>query len=300
MDLNRVRLFVEVVDRGSFTAAAAALGLPKSSVSRGVAALEEDLGVTLLRRTTRQLTLTDSGKAYVERARLALQELLEAGDAASDAGDEPRGLVRLTAPVDLSGGLAEVIAGFLGEHPQIRIDLILTARTVDLVAEGVDLALRAGRLQDSTLIARRIADGALGLFASPAYLSRRGHPRKVDDLRRHACIVYRGGARWSLQGPRGATASVDVAGPLSCDELSFVVYGAEQALGIGLLPYSAVAAAVHAGRLVAVLPGWTTSGGGLWLVHPPMRHLPRRVALLRDALIAGMKSRIERCPTLAA
>src|SRR5688572_10890144 len=123
MDLNHVNLFVHVVEKGGFTAAADAVGLPKSSVSRSVARLEQDLGVTLLRRTTRTVTLTDAGKVYYERARVAVQQLAEAGDVASDAGEEPRGLIRVTAPVDTTGGLlAEPLARFLATYPKIELD----------------------------------------------------------------------------------------------------------------------------------------------------------------------------------
>jgi DNA-binding transcriptional LysR family regulator len=294
MDLNHVSLFVHVVEKGGFTAAADAVGLPKSSVSRSVARLEQDLGVTLLRRTTRSVTLTDAGKVYYERARVAVQQLAEAGDVVSDAGEEPRGLIRVTAPIDVTGGLlAEPLARFLATYPKIELDLVLTGRTVDLVAEGIDLAVRAGRLADSSLIAKKVVNSSLGLFAAPSYLARRGTPRRLADLERHDCIVYRGETRWTLEGPRGVE-SVDVRPRLRCDELSFIVHAASQGVGIALLPRVGPPRSLDP-RLVPVLPDLAMQGGALYLVHPAMRHLPRRVQLLRDFLFDELRARVQSC-----
>src|SRR5512143_317263 len=158
MDLRRIELFVRVVERGSFTGAAAQLGLPKSSVSRGVAHLERELGVALLRRSTRRIGLTDAGRVYFEHAQRAIASLEEAAGAASDLGREPEGVVRMTAPADISAIVAPLLTEFGLAHPRIRIDISLSSHNVDLVQEGIDLALRAGRqLADSSLVARRVA-----------------------------------------------------------------------------------------------------------------------------------------------
>ena len=296
MDLNRVHAFVQVVEKGSFTAAAQSLGLPKSSVSRSVSRLEQDLGVTLLRRTTRTSTLTDAGAAYYERARAAVQQLVEAADAASEAVDEPRGVVRLTAPVDVGGRmLTEPLVRFVRENPRIQLDLILTGRQVDLVAESVDLAVRAGRLADSSLIARRIGAVPLGLFASPDYLARAGKPKRLADLARHACVLFRASAmhtRWTLEGPRGEEA-VEVAGPINCDEMSFAVHAAQLGVGVAILPIALAQPGVDEERLVRVLPELGVRGGAIYLVHPAMKHLPRRVQLLRDFLMTELKARYD-------
>jgi len=291
MDLNRVHAFVQVVEKGSFTAAAQSLGVPKSSISRSVSRLEQDLGVTLLRRTTRTSTLTEAGIAYYERARAAVQQLVEAADVAGDA-NEPRGVVRLTAPVDLSGRfLTEPLARFLREYPRIQLDLLLTGRQVDLVGEGVDLAIRAGRLSDSTLIARRIGATPLAMFASQDYLERRGRPRKLADLSRHDCLMFRATnmrARWTLESPRGEE-SVEVQGPISADEMSFLFHAAAVGLGIAILPVSIAKPGVDGGRIERVLPDYGVRGGSIYLVHPAMKHLPRRVQLLRDFLMTELK-----------
>ncbi|HKY91569.1 MAG TPA: LysR family transcriptional regulator, partial [Nevskiaceae bacterium] len=165
MDLNNIRLFVRVVETGSFTAAANQLGLPKSSVSRGVAMLESSLGVRLLQRTTRRLSLTEAGRAFHDSAAGALAQLDEAQAAASQEQEEVAGVVRITASVDIGVWLlAPIVKGFLADHPRARVDVMLTARVVDLVQEGFDLALRAGRLLDSRLVARPLGVLRAGLY----------------------------------------------------------------------------------------------------------------------------------------
>src|SRR5258708_17286374 len=182
MDYNAIRLFVRVVESRSVTAAAEALGREKSSVSRAVARLESDLGVRLLQRTTRKLALTDAGQAFYERVRTSVAGVDEAANAVRELGSEPRGVVRMTAPPDVDVlGLGEVIAEFVERHPAIQVDVSMSSRQVDLVAEGFDLALRAGRLMDSSLVARRIGSADLAMFASPQYLKRRGRPTTVEQ-----------------------------------------------------------------------------------------------------------------------
>src|SRR5450432_3748982 len=193
MDLNHVAVFIRVVELESFTAAAKQLGLPKSSVSRTVTRLEEDLGVRLLQRTTRTLHLTEAGHAYYERARVALTGLEEAASAATDMSTVPRGVVRVTAPGDLGVlNLADIVWRFSRAYPLVHIELSLSSRFVDLVAEGFDLAVRAGKLTDSTLIARKIGSDSLGIFAAQSYLKRRGRPKAFSALTEHDCVLFRG------------------------------------------------------------------------------------------------------------
>jgi DNA-binding transcriptional LysR family regulator len=217
IDLNHVAAFVQVVDAQSFTAAAKVLGIPKSSVSRAVTRLEQDLGVVLLQRTTRRLALTDAGKLYLTRARDALQLLSEARDEVSEAEDEPRGTVRLTAPGDPTGRvLAAPLARFIRAHPRIHVELVITPRRVDLVEEGIDLALRAGKLDDLSLSGKRLDAQPSRLYAAPAYLAARGTPRRLQELAGHDCVLFRGArgaARWSFTGKNGPEA-VTVRGPI--------------------------------------------------------------------------------------
>lgn len=283
MDLNRAATFLQVVESGGFTAAAAALGLPTSSVSRSVAKLEDDLGVVLLERTTRRVALTDVGRAYFERVREALAGLDEATAVALDAAREPQGVVRIAVPPDFAPALAPVIAAFLRGQPKIRIELSVSARAAELVGEHVDLGLAHGKLPDSSLISRRVGETAHHLYAAPSYLAARGRPRTLADLARHDAILSRNGTtRWELTGPRGVE-SVQVIGVVSGDHLGFIVDSTLAGLGIALLPSFLVAVHVHAGALVEVLPKFTTVIPLQLLTHAS-RRIPHRVALLRDFL----------------
>lgn len=292
MDLNRVAVFLRVVQAGSFTAAAAALGTQKSSVSRSVAALEADLGIRLLQRTTRKLALTDAGRAYHERARDALASLDEAREAVSSLGAEPRGLVRVTAPVDLAGALADVTTRFLRSYPAVRVETALTARVVDLVREGFDLAVRAGFLSDSSLMSRRLGDTDHGLFASPAYLDAAGRPRRLSDLERHECVLYRAGgtsATWRLTGPHGEE-QVSVRGRIDTDEFALVRAMLLSGFGIGLAPVFLLAPLVESGDLERVLPKLALHGVSVHVVWPSRRFEPAAVVRYRQALEEALPS----------
>jgi len=291
VDLNRITVFVRVVEAGSFTGAAAVLGLRKSSASRSVAALEADLGIRLLQRTTRKLSLTDAGRAFYDRARDALAGLDEARNAVSSLGAAPRGLVRITAPVDLAADLAAVTTVFLRAHPDVRVETLLTARYVDLVKEGFDLAIRAGSLADSSLLARKLGESEFGLFASPAYLDAAGRPRRLADLARHECVLYRAGsatARWRLSGPRGDE-EVSVRGRVDTDELAFVRAMVLAGFGIALLPVSTmIRPLVASGVLERVLPRYALRGAVVHIVWPSRRFEPAAVALFREALAEAL------------
>jgi DNA-binding transcriptional LysR family regulator len=299
IDLNRVAAFVRVVDTGSFTAAAKALGLPKSSVSRAVSRLEQDLGVVLLQRTTRRLSLSDAGKLYLGRAREALQLLSDARDLVVEADEEPRGTVRITAAGDPTGRMLAVpIARFVRLYPQIHVELVITPRRVDLVEEGIDLALRAGKLDDGSLVGKRLDAQPLMLFAAPSYLAARGMPRKLQDLARHDCVLFRGvkgTARWSLSGKSGKLETVNVRGPVNCDDLPLVMYLTCEGLGVGLMPRQVVMPALASGQLVTVLPQFQLHAGAFYIVHPKSQHLPRRVRLLRDFLHQEIRAELAMC-----
>jgi DNA-binding transcriptional LysR family regulator len=287
MDYNRVALFVRVVKAGSFTRAAAEVGLPKSSVSRSLSHLEEDLGVRLLQRTTRKLALTDAGQAYFDAVSGSVAAMDEADAAAREHGAAPRGMVRMTAPPDL-GTLAAALAQFGRKYPGIRVEVALTSRYVDLVTEGFDLAVRAGRLEDSSLVARRIGIAQMILMASKAYLRRRGRPRTLAELPSHDWVLYRGtGGRGSvvLNGPDGER-TIDVAGAIVADDMVFCRMAVEAGAGIALLPIEIVAPSSSAAQhLEQVLPGWTYGGSAVFVVLPTARYVPARVALLRDFLV---------------
>ncbi len=201
----------------------------------------------------------------------------------------------MTGPGNFNGGLqSEVITEFVRAYPLIHVDVTLTGRWVNLIEEGFDLALRAGKLRDSTLVARKIAASELGLYAAPAYLKRRGQPKRLAELAHHDCLLYRSGQGlmpWRLAGPRGAEL-VTVKGPVTSDSLSFIQDLAAKAAGIALLPDQACAAEVARGALVRILPAYAIRGGALHIVSPPLRHVPARVALLRDYLLKELPRRM--------
>ena len=201
VDLNDIRVFVEVVKAQSFTGAGRALGMPRSTVSRRIAKLEKRLGARLLHRTTRRLQLTDIGSSYFERCAQSLSAIDDAEVEVRASQDTPRGRIRVTAPHDLGRHLAPVVRRVIGTYPDVTIDVELTQRMVDLVGEGFDLALRAAsQMPDSSLIARRIGGGDALLYASPAYLAARGTPHDIGDLAAHDCLVLGGGRNhtWRL------------------------------------------------------------------------------------------------------
>lgn len=292
MDLNRTNTFVRVVETGGFTRAAEALGLPASSVSRSVARLEQDLGVTLLERTTRKVTLTDAGRAFFERAREALSGLEEASAQALDSAREAHGVVRVAVPPDFGGIMGMVCAGFMAGQPRIRVELTFTTRGAELVGDLVDLAVVIGRLPDSSLVSRKLGQATERLFAAPTYLAARGRPRTVADLAKHDVVLQRasgGEARWELLGPRGVE-RVQVKSRLVGDHIELVTEAVVAGLGIALLPSFVGDRLTVNNQLARVLPrhGVETA---LQVVSHGSRHLPRRVALLRDHLVDSLSGR---------
>jgi DNA-binding transcriptional LysR family regulator len=287
-----IEAFVQVVDAGGFSEAARRLGLPKSSVSRAVAKLEHALGAVLLQRTTRSLAITPEGELYLARARSALTILADARSELTECDSEPRGLVRFTAPADSGASMVTpALARFAARHPRVHVECVFTQRRVDLVAEGVDLALRAGVVDDATLVGRRLGSSERGVYAAPVYLAAHGRPRRVSELADHACVLFggaRGRARWQLQGPRGEE-QVEVHGPLNVNEVGVMHQLTLLGTGIALLPITFARRDEQAGRLVRLFPRLSARGGAVYLVHPASSHVPRRVAALRDHLYAELR-----------
>jgi DNA-binding transcriptional LysR family regulator len=288
VDLNLISTFARVVATGSFTAAARHMGLPKSSVSRAVTRLEDSLGVRLLQRTSRKLGLTPAGERYLTEVRGPLARVAEASNEIASLSAEARGVVRLTvAPGMVDAGLSRLLAKFLRDNPRVQIDLLITNRRVSLMEEQVDLAIRAGKLDDSTLIARRIAISELRLFAAPEYLARKGTPRRLQDLAEHDCIVFRsavGLLPWRLAGRRGVE-QVSVTGPVIADDFGAVRALAISGVGVALMPDEIGRETLEDGTLARVLPDYAARGNAVSVVSPPLRHVPTRVTLLRNFLV---------------
>jgi DNA-binding transcriptional LysR family regulator len=298
MDLNLVTAFVEVVEAQSFTAAAKALGLPKSSVSRRVTELEKELGVPLLHRTTRKLSLTDAGRAYFAQAERALASLDTAAELASGMDAEPRGIVRVSAPVDIAVmGFPELLAEFSRSYPDIHVELSLSTHDVDLREGGFDIGVRCGNFHDANAVSRRIGSAAAGLFASPRYLDERGRPKNVADLEDHDAVLFRGKdgkSLWRLDGPNDSVSTVEVSGKVSGDEMLFVRQAIMNGLGIGLLPLFVESRCTEAKKvepLERVLPDFVMRGAELVVVTPGGPKRPRRVTLLRDFLVEQMRAK---------
>lgn len=284
MDLDNIRVFTHVVQAGSFTAAAKLLGLPKSTVSRRVNALEAALGARLLHRTTRRVRTTDVGDAYYARISHAMEDLEEAQRVVSELQDKPRGLLRVTAPVDFAvARLVDVVHSFERRYPEVSVHLNATGRVVDLVAEGYDLALRAGALTDSSLVARRLVDTQLSLYASRAYLDRRGRPQSLADLAQHDCLVFGDSphGRWNLTGPEGPV-EVRVSGRFSCNDVGVMRMAVIQAMGIGQVPDLELREREAELGLERVLPAYSGPSGNLHAVYPSARHLSPKVRAFID------------------
>ncbi len=291
MNLRRAALFVSVVDHGGFTAAARALGLPKSALSTAVSALEDELGVRLMTRTSRKVAVTEAGALLHGRASPALAALEEAASEVIDGQASLAGPIRMTAPVEVGTRLLEpLLSRFLLLHPEVSVDVMLTPRVVDLAEEAIDLAVRGGPIAGESLIARKLALEDAGLFAAPAYLAEHGRPRVVADLSRHAGVLYRavgGRSTWTLTGPKGVE-TVEVSARVSADHFAYIVRAVANGVGVGLLPFFLCKDEVARGELVRVLPRFALEGTPLNLVYPSRRYLPRRVAALRDFLLDGL------------
>jgi DNA-binding transcriptional LysR family regulator len=287
-DLQAVRLFVQVVDSKTFRGAGEALGVPKSTVSLRVAQLEDQLGERLLERTTRRLRLTDAGAAYYRSAVAALEELRDAERTLSDRKSRPAGKLRVTTTIE--GGqfvFAPLFAEYLRRYPEVELEVLLTDRRVDLIEEGVDLAIRGGDLPDSALVAHRLKlSGSLRCYASPRYLERRGTPRHPRELPRHDCLVMSGQRepsawKFSVDG----RASVVQVRPRAVAN-SFMVLGefARVGLGVALMPSSVAAASVEDGSLQQVLTAFVPAPAALHAVYPSARHLSAKVRALLELL----------------
>ncbi len=284
-DLNEIQCFVKAIEMKSLTAAAKALGLPKSSVSRKIKSLESRLGVTLIVRTTRALNLTDAGRQFFERSAIALKELNVAEDELDSARDAIEGTLRITGPVGFSTGPFNLlIASFLRDHPQVKIDLLLTERVVDLIGEGFDLAFRMGELDDSTLLARKLKAVEAQVVASPQYIKARGMPKTVADLDRHECIGFTPDGtvmKWNLRGPNGKKEFVPK-GRLLANQPLTLKEAALHGLGLALIPTFLIGEEIADKSLVVVFKDWYAKGDAVHLVFPGQKFLSPKMRAFID------------------
>ena len=278
MDLNEVLIFARVVQAGSFTAAARALDMPKSSVSKKVADLEERLGTRLLQRTTRKLGLTDAGRIYFERSARILSELEEADQAVAELQAAPRGLLRVTVPLSF-GVLGPSVASFLAAHPDAKVEIVCTDRRLDLVQDGFDLAVRAGPLEDSSLVAKKIGVIKRVLVAAPAYLRKHGAPRTPEELGEHVSIAFGGGSApslWALEfGDKRK--DVRVSPRYVVNDFEMMLDAARGGVGIAWVLDFLAASDLRAKKLHAVLPDWCSVATPVHAIYPTARHLSPKV-----------------------
>lgn len=288
MDWNQLHVFAGVVEAGSFTGAGQRLGMPKSTVSARVSALEEHLGVRLLHRTTRKVSLTDEGAAFYERCRRIVADIEEAERSVTELQVHPRGTLRVTAPVDLTNTyLGRIAAAFCARYAEVEIEIVSTDRVMDLLEEGFEVGIRIGALRDSSLVSRRLAKISSQLYASPSYLDDRGRPSAPADLAGHECVVFsspRDPTVWTLTSDDGEHAEVRVSGRLTINSLSAVRDAAVAGSGIAFLPLFMGADLEGDSRLERVLPRWQGREGGLFVVFPSKRHMSAKVRAFVDFL----------------
>jgi len=286
--LDLLGMFVAVAESASFSAAAKKLGVPKSSVSRGIARLEAELDTQLLHRTTHAVGLTTSGTALFERVAPLVASLRQAVGSLPEEKETPSGVLRVTLGPELgTAWAAEMIARFTFRHPRVRVEVRITNDFVDLIEERLDVALRlASRpLKDSTLVARKLAEMEIHFYASPEYVARRGQPRSLEDLAGHD-LVSLPGLRKHLEVPVPEERERIVA-----NEFSFVREAVRAGAGIGALPTFLTLAELEAGELVRVLPRWAERRGTLYFVHPSAQHVPAKVRAFRDFLVEQLAFR---------
>ncbi len=291
LNLNDMAIFTKVVESGSFTGAARLLGLPKSTVSRKIAHLEESLGVRLLERTTRALKLTEIGATYFEHCARIVSEAEEANLAVTQMQATPRGKLRITAPTEFGSlYLGAILAAYLQRYPQVKVEVELSNRVVDLIDEGFDLAIRAGSLPDSSLIARKLASESVFICASPVYLENQGQPLTPEELSRHEMILSPASPRNHLKllSEKGEAATVTIRGSLQVNSLATARDAAVAGLGLVALPEMICWEDLQSGRLQVALQGWVLPGTGIHAVYPSPRHLSAKVKTFIDFLQAKL------------
>lgn len=280
MDFNEVAIFIKVVQEGSFSKAAHALGMPNSTVSAKISNLEKRLGVTLIQRTTRKLNITPAGDAYFKRCMMGLEEIKAAEAEIANIQGEPQGLLRITAPTELGGTvLPGIISQYMKKFPKVRIELILTDRRVDLVSENIDLAIRAGEMKDSTLIAKKIGSNYFAPFASPKYIKSKGEPTHPRELKQHMCLQFTpiGVDEWKMTGPKGSL-NVPLSARVLINDMAALKQMAIMGDGIVFLPTYYCFTEVRNKTLVRILPEWRSNIAPIHFVYPAQRFVTPKLS----------------------
>lgn len=294
MDLNETAVFVKVVQVGSFSAAAKQLGLPTSTVSTRIARLEKRLGITLLQRTTRKLHLTEAGHLYYHHAAQGLGYMLEAEAAIDEARKQPQGLIKVTAPADIGDSLlANLVAHTQQQYPTLMFELLLTDRYVDLVAEGVDVAIRTGELRDSSLVAKSLGTIRWALFASKDYLAQSSSLQTPQDLHAHQCIQFTpiGRDAWHISNGQH-TITIPLPARTLANSIGVVKSMTESGHGVAMLPTFICKQGLASGNLVHVLPSWQGKADPVHLVYPQQRFMPPKLRAFLDLAQQHLKPQL--------
>lgn len=283
--------FVSTVESGSVTGAARTLELPRATVSRRLAQLEEHLGVRLLHRTTRSMTLTEQGSELYPRARLIVQAAREAVAAVRRIDGVPRGLLRVSVPLGVPAeAFSEMVTGFLRKYPEVKLEVVGSSAHVNLVEEGFDLALRGGAIEDGSLIAKNLVHNRSIIVASPCYLEEHGVPRCPDDLRDHNCIVaYRSGVAPEMEWPLFDGGTVRVGGSFMTNQMELRAAAARRNLGIAMVVDEVVADDLQSGKLVEVLPGVVGRRESVSLVYVDRQFIDPKVRAFVDYIVSRLE-----------
>lgn len=284
MELDAIAVFVKVVEAGSFSEAARLLKMPKTTVSAKVAALERRLGVTLIQRTTRKLHITDAGQNFFRHCAIAISEI-EKGESELSAGtSKPRGVLKITAPADLGHALLpKIVCTYRQKYPDVRLELVVTNRIVDLVGEGIDLAIRAGELKDSSLIAKKFFDNTITFWASPGYIKKNGQPSHPNELSKHDFIAHTALKESLLMTDGKTSVALQMEPMIKVDDFETVKALLVLKGGIGLLPSFVPVREQRAKELVPLLPKWSLKNtSGFWFVYPSQKYSSPKVRTFID------------------
>jgi len=295
-DLNGIYIYMKVVESGSFMGAARNTGIPKSTIARKMNALEDSLGVRLLQRDTRRLQLTEAGQNFYERTVRIMADIEEAEASVTTQQGEPSGTLRVTASAMFGERfLSPILPAYLKEYPKVKVELFLTNRTVDLIGEELDLALRIGMTSSHSLIVRKLSLAPLYLCASPSYIEKYGRPQEPQALLEHNCLVYapqRTIRPWSFQKEGQGEVSVQVGGSLLANSYPVLLDALMQDVGIGYLPGVLCSQAIREERLIHLLPDWSNPLDWFVALYPSRTHLSAKVRSFLDFLL-------KRCAVLA-
>lgn len=292
--LNAMRVFQAVVEEGSFTAAADKMNLSNAAVSKTISQLEDHLGGRLLNRTTRRLSLTDSGSEYFDRCRDIIENIQLAEDSVGALNTTPRGVLRVNAPLDYGiDVLPEAMSQFLGAHHEVTLDLVLSDNFVNLVDEGYDVVLRiATRLEDSSLIARRLHTVPIIIVGAPAYLKNMGYPKHPSDFSRHSCLQYSlvsNSREWTFRVD-GEVIRVPIGGRLRVNNGKFLVQQAIQGYGLALIPEFLARPYLQSGELVLVNGEWEMDQAEVYALYPRTRHISAKVRAFVDHMVVWCRT----------